>query len=87
MSEEKKSGADPIGRGLEVLLGLLVGAMGGRIAWRGLTEGFDLERILGGGVMLGAAIALAVHAIRRGRKKPDAAKPESPSPTSYLGGP
>ena len=63
----KGKGADPIGRGLEIVLALLVGAMGGRIAWRGLTEGFDLERILGGGVMLAAAIALGVHAARRGR--------------------
>jgi hypothetical protein len=59
---------DPFGRGLEVLLGVLVGLMGGRICWRGLVEGFDLERILGGGVMLAAAIGLAVHAIRRGKK-------------------
>lgn len=66
MTGDRRSG-DLFGRVLEVLLGLLVGLMGGRIFWRGLTEGFDLERILGGGVMLAAGIALGVHAIRRGR--------------------
>jgi hypothetical protein len=62
-------GPDPIGRALELILALVLGLMGARIAWRGLAEGLDAERILGGGVMLVAAIALGVHAIRRGRKK------------------
>lgn len=74
MADEK--GPDPIGRVLELVLALGVGAMGGRIAWRGLVEGMDPERILGGGVMLAAAIALGVHAIRRGRKT---AKPTAPA--------
>ena len=68
MAAEKEKGPDPFGRALELVLAVLVGLMGGRIAQRGLTEGFDLERILGGGVMLAAAIALGAHAVRRGRK-------------------
>ena len=74
MAEEK--GPDPIGRVLELVLSLAVGAMGARIAWRGLVEGLDAERIVGGGVMLAAAIALGVHAVRRGRKT---SKPATPA--------
>ena len=70
--DEKPKGPDPLGRALELVLALGVGAMGARIAWRGLLEGLDAERILGGGVMLAAAIALGVHSVRRGRKKPPA---------------
>jgi hypothetical protein len=70
---EKEKGPDPFGRALELILAVLVGAMGGRIAQRGLTEGMDLERILGGGVMLAAGIALGMHALRRGRKAVDKA--------------
>jgi hypothetical protein len=66
MAEAK--GPDPFGRALELILALVLGLMGARIAWRGLAEGMDAERILGGGVMLSAAIALGVHAVRRGRK-------------------
>ena len=76
MDDDHKGGGDLFGRVLEVVLGLLVGSMGARITWRGLTEGFDMERILGGGVMLAAGIALGVHAIRRGR---GGARPESPA--------
>ena len=68
MAAEKEKGPDPFGRALELILALLVGAMGARIAQRGLTEGMDFERILGGGVMLAAGIALGAHAVRRGRK-------------------
>ena len=68
MAAEKEKGPDPFGRALELLLAVLVGAMGGRIAQRGLMEGLDWERILGGGAMLAIGIALGTHAIRRGRK-------------------
>lgn len=72
-ADAKAKGPDPLGRALELVLALGVGAMGGRIAWRGFAEGMDAERILGGGVMLAAAIALGVHSVRRGRKsKPPA---------------
>ena len=67
-TDAKGKGPDPLGRALELVLALGVGAMGGRIAWRGFAEGMDSERILGGAVMLTAAIALGVHSIRRGRK-------------------
>lgn len=76
MTDENKGTSDLFGRVVEVLLGLLVGSMGARITWRGLTEGFDMERILGGGVMLAAGLALGVHAIRRGR---GGSRPESPA--------
>ena len=70
MSQPKEKGPDPVLRALEILLGLVVGAMGARILWRGIAEGFDLDRVIGGGVMLAAAIALGAHAVRSGRKKP-----------------